>query len=178
MISPVGSNQHLTRITLSQDLQAYQCPETGGIYLPAQSYWRWLQNQPDRLQHLPLAGAPPVPSSDDTTPKLCPECGVLMTSYRVGHGFNFRIDRSPTGGIWLDAGEWNQLKARNFHDELHLVFTAPWQRVSRQQQQAAALEQTYRSKLGDPLFDRVSALASELADHPHRQAAIALLCQH
>lgn len=175
MKSPVGNHKALVGAEIAEGLHVYQCPETAGVWIPARAYWSWLQAQPERLKHLPQSGAVSESSDDDIAVKLCPESGTLMFPYRVGHGFNFRIDRSVTGGIWLDGGEWEQLKERNFHDELHLVFAAPWQRAERIAQQKAVIEKSFRAKLGDELYDRLSSLHGELAGHPHRAEAIALL---
>lgn len=64
-----------------------------------------------------------------------------MTRYRVGHGFQFSVERS-VAGIWFDAHEWEALRSRNFHDEVHLIMTAPWQAKVRRE----ALEQVIQEK--------------------------------
>lgn len=175
MKSPVGNHKSLVAAEIAEGLHAHQCPETGGVWIPARAYWGWLQSCPESLQHLPLIGEAAEQSLDDLFVKLCPDSGTLMFPYRVGHGFNFRIDRSVTGGIWLDGGEWEQLKERNFHNELHLVFTAPWQKKERIAQQKVALEESFKQKLGGDLYAKLSALHEELADHSHRTEAIAFL---
>ncbi len=98
-----------------------------------------------------------------------------MTRYKVGQGFDFRIDHSITGGIWLDPGEWEALIAGNLHHELHLVFTTQWQKAIREKDHAAAYEAMLREKLGDELFEKTSALRSELTSHPARATALAYL---
>ncbi len=99
-----------------------------------------------------------------------------MATFAVGHDFGFRVERSITGGIWLDGGEWEQLKSRNYHDELHLLFSEPWQRAERKRRLEETTESAFRAKLGDDLYDRVTQLREELEDHPFRDEAIALLC--
>jgi hypothetical protein len=98
-----------------------------------------------------------------------------MLRHRVGHGFAFSLDRSVTGGIWLDAGEWEALKARNFHDELHLVFTAPWQAAARREAAQKMEQELLLSRMGANLMARLDELKLALADHPHRDAALAYL---
>lgn len=100
-----------------------------------------------------------------------------MSRFKIGHGFGFSIDRSITGGVWLDGGEWEALRQRNFHDEIHLVFTAPWQRNVRSAQAQATYEETLRSSLGPELLDRLTALRSELMEHPHKNLALAYLAE-
>jgi hypothetical protein len=106
---------------------------------------------------------------------FCPESGTLMSRCKVGHGFTFAIARSITGGIWLDGGEWNALKQRNFHDEIHLVFTAPWQKQVRDEKAQTTYVEILRSALGPDLFDRLVILRTELSDHPSQNLALAYL---
>lgn len=143
MISPVDSKSRMNRVELEPGLVAYRCPASGGHWLPYQNYWRWLSQQPGRLPHLPPGGDRnyKVESEDSHKVKLCPETGTLMTRYKVGHGFQFSVDRSAAG-IWFDVNEWEALRSRNFHDEVHLIMTAPWQAKVRRE----ALEQVIQEK--------------------------------
>ncbi len=122
----------MQRITLEDGLIAFQCPESEGVFLPIQSYFRWLSRQSERLPHLPVSDTSPEEVAGDVeSAKICPETGLIMQRFKVGHGFSFYLDRSPSGSIWFDKGEWEALRERQFHDELHLIFTAPWQRDIR-----------------------------------------------
>ena len=173
--SPV-SGKLMEAVTLESGLNAYRCPRSGGHYITAHDYLNWLQQQPARLPHLPQSE--PAESSDASAAvRICPETGTLMTRYKVGHGFTFAIDRSITGGIWLDSGEWEALKQRNFHDEINLVFTAPWQKHIRTAQAQATYGETLRSSLGQDLLDRLTALRTDLTDHPHRNLALSYLAE-
>ena len=82
-----------------------------------------------------------VESENSHKVRICPETGTLMTRYKVGHGFEFSVDRSAAG-IWFDVNEWEALRSRNFHDEVHLIMTAPWQAKVRRE----ALEQVIHEK--------------------------------
>ena len=98
-----------------------------------------------------------------------------MFPYKVGHGFRFRIDRSQTRGIWLDGGEWEQLRKHNFHDELHLIFGAPWQATIRKESREQAQDQLLRERFGDELLADLRALKARLKGHPYEQEAVAFL---
>lgn len=173
--SPV-SGKPMEAVTLESGLNAYRCPTSGGHYITSNDYLGWVQQQPARLPHLPEIES--AVTSDVSSPvKICPESGTLMTRYKVGHGFTFSIDRSITGGIWLDSGEWEALKQRNFHDEIHLVFTASWQKHIRTAQAQASYGETLRSSLGEDLLDRLTTLRRELTDHPHRNLALSYLAE-
>ncbi len=162
-------------VVLENGLEAFHCERSGGHYITSQAYLQWLQQQPARLPHLPVDRV--ELSSDSPTVLICPESGTLMSRFKVGHGFTFSIDRSITGGVWLDGGEWEALKQRNFHDEIHLVFTAPWQKQVRTEQAQMTYETTLKSSLGGDLLDRLTALRAELMDHPHKNLALAYLAE-
>lgn len=174
--SPI-TGKPMSRITLEQGLEAYQCTETGGHYITAACYMQWLEKQPAHLPHLPESAGETEPAADHDTDAvlLCPESGTLMSRHRVGHGFAFAVNRSITGGIWLDSGEWDALRERNFHDEIHLIFTAPWQKRVRDAHAQSVYEERLKSALGGDLLARLQAIRNQLADHPERNLALAYL---
>lgn len=165
----------MERVELEPGLVAYRCIETGGHWLPIEPYQRWqVQQPPVEMTHEVVSVAAHVSEFDDV-PKQCPECGAVMMRFRVGHGLPFRIDRSRTGGVWLDEGEWESLKACGLHRQIHRISTAPWQQVVRQQDMEAAVQQQLQERLGEELFQRLTLLKQELATHPQRDAALAYL---
>ncbi len=175
MKSPVANREEMKHVVLDKGLIAYKCVETGGIFIPAGSYWSWLDQQPERLPHRePMAGiAPPIIDSQHA--KICPETGTVMMRCAVGHGFDFSIDRSLKGSIWLDAGEWEALKQRNFHDELHLIFSAPWQQAVRNEEIYAERRERMKSQLGEDLLSQLDDLKASLRDHAARDLALSYL---
>ena len=174
--SPV-TGKTMTLVTLEEGLQAFQCHDSGGHYIPAISYMKWLEKQPARLPHLAESGSSIEAGIDSSAALICPESGTVMARYKVGHGFAFSINRSITGGIWLDGGEWQALRQRNFHDEIHLVFTAPWQKHIRDEQAQATYNERLMSGLGPEILEHLDFLRSELANHPHRNLALAYLAR-
>lgn len=172
--SPV-TGKPMEPVTLVDGLDAYRCADSGGHYIPAPAYMHWLEKQPARLPQLPATTQDVDPLTETTGALICPESGTLMTRFKVGHGFGFAIDRSITGGIWLDGGEWQALRERNFHDEIHLVFTAPWQKQVRDQHAQAVHEERLQSALGADLVSRLQSLRADLANHPHRNLALAFI---
>lgn len=175
MQSPVGKHQPLESVTLTDGLKAFRCPETGGHWIPAENYWAWQRNLPPATDHCNLENHVDPTSEFEDVVKLCPETGTIMTRYKVGNGLSFRIERSITGGIWLDPGEWEALLAGNLHHELHLVFTTPWQKAIREESNAATYEAMLRKKLGPELFEKTLQLREMLRVHPSRAAAVAWL---
>jgi len=172
----------MEREELEPGLVVYRCSQTGGVWIAADAYWKWLRKNPARLPHLP-ASEPcdperlEAPVGTDSQAKLCPSSGTLMLRYRIGHGFKFQVERSANGGIWLDGGEWEKLRARNFHDELHLMFAAPWQRELRELAQSEGAANRLREKVGGELYERLVEIRSTLRGHPAREEAIAFLAK-
>ena len=173
MKSPFGSNPQMESVQLEEGLMAYRCPESGGHYIPSACYMRWLALQPARTPHLPPTKAEqPVPHARSGA-YLCPESGTIMTRYKVGHGFKFTLDRSITGGVWFDAGEWEALRSRNFHDEIHFIFTDSWQHDVLQNDLMTNRRSRLEERSGTELLERMDALKSDLKDHPNRAELIA-----
>ena len=112
---------------------------------------------------------------ENTSAKICPESGTIMLRYKVGKGFDFAIDRSSTGGVWFDAGEWEALRERNFHDEVHLIFTAPWQQSVRDDQSASVRKDILIERLGEDLYNELSLLRGRLNENKHKELALAFL---
>ena len=164
-------------IQLEGGLMAYRCPETGGIYIPSASYMRWLSQQPARKPQLPETGAEQQTVQTDRPAAICPESGTIMTRYKVGYGFKFTIDRSITGGIWLDAGEWDALRQRNFHDELNLIFTQSWQHNILRAEQKQGRRQRMEQKFGADLLNRIDALKADIQAHANSEELIAYLME-
>lgn len=177
MQSPLAHHKRLERVELEPGLTAFRCPETGGHWIPAENYWRWRSKLPAGavVEEESHAAEAVLVSEFDDVVKLCPESGTVMMRYRVGHGQSFRIERSHTGGIWLDGGEWEALCGGNLQRSIHLMFAAPWQKAVRQEELNAHQQAHLRERLGGELFEKLLALRVELAEHPQRSAALAFL---
>lgn len=175
MKSPVGSHKRLEKVQLDQGLIAFRCPESGGYWIPAENYWKWSTSRTESdLEESTEPSSVPISEYDESV-KLCPESGTVMSRFRVGHGQSFRVDRSTTGGIWLDGGEWEALKAEHLHRTIHLIFTSPWQKAVRDQERDESYHSLLVHRLGEDLFTRLDALKKELLHHPERAAALAYL---
>jgi Zn-finger nucleic acid-binding protein len=148
-------------------LAVYECPQTGGLWIPLQSYLAWKDRQPPGAA-VPSGVRPTALQDDSGQPTLiCPESGRLLLRYRVGHGLPFHVDRSPaTGGVWLDKGEWEALKSKGLHVSLHLIFTAAYQRAVRSSEYVERMMDTFRERIGAADFAKVTEFAAWVARHP------------
>jgi Zn-finger nucleic acid-binding protein len=172
MRSPVFPEVNLQPKEIEPGLPAYECPQSGGYWVPLQAYEQWKANQPS-------SAGPPSATLDQAVavgaePKraalICPESGVVMLRYKAGHGLPFHIDRSPaTGGVWLDKGEWEALKQRGLQVNLNLIFTASYQRDLRSAEYAQKLEEVFEERIGQADFARVAEFKEWMIRHPkHR----------
>jgi Zn-finger nucleic acid-binding protein len=172
MRSPVFPDVNLEPKEIEPGLQAFECPQSGGYWIPLQAYEQWKANQPAFTASQAAGPEPDVPVTND--PKrpalICPESGVVMLRYKAGPGLPFHIERSPaTGGMWLDKGEWQALKQRGLHLDLNLVFTASYQRDLRSAEYAQSLEKVFEERIGPADFQRVAEFKEWMTRHPkHR----------
>jgi Zn-finger nucleic acid-binding protein len=168
MRSPVYPDINLGPKEIEPGLTAYECPKSGGVWIPLHGYEQWKAQHP---ANGPAATDHYVPVPDDSgrPALLCPESGCLLLRYKVGHGLQFHVDRSPvTGGIWLDRGEWDALKQKGLHIDLNLIFTASYQRDLRAAEYAETIEKTFQERIGREDFERVTAFKAWMSGHPHR----------
>jgi Zn-finger nucleic acid-binding protein len=108
--------------------------------------------------------------------KPCPECAFTMFKYRVGHGLEFHLDQCMgCKGIWFDKDEWETLRARNLHDDLHALFTAPWQAKASREDRKRRLEQMYIRKFGAEDYAEIKKVRGWLAEHEHKHELLAYL---
>ncbi len=175
MKSPIGERRELVATTLEEGLKAHRCAESGGLYIKLENYWEWKHKSAEVVNEDAVEDKAFPVSEYDEVVKLCPETGTLMTRYRVGHGLPFRVDRSITGGVWLDAGEWEALHAAGIHQNLHLIFTAPWQKAVTSAEQSALYNERLRSRLGDDFYQELTALREKIWSHPNSAEVFAYL---
>jgi Zn-finger nucleic acid-binding protein len=172
MRSPVFPDVNLQPKEIEPGLAAYECPQSGGVWIPLQAYEQWKARHPAAVATTRPGPDHFVPVADDSKrPALiCPESGAVLLRYKVGQGLHFQIDRSPvTGGIWLDKGEWQALKQKALHGDLNQIFTASYQREIRSAEYAQSLEKVFQERIGSSDFARVAEFKAWMAHHPkHR----------
>ena len=148
MKCPVCKDLRLVPTTLESDLRTYLCNSCLGHWIEANDYWDWLDRHGERLKEKE-PDLFPIVVSDIQKAKLCPYCQRIMLRYKVGHGLQFTLDQCGScNGFWFDANEWEALRERNLHDEVHLVFSAPWQADVRKEEARQVLEGIYQDAFG------------------------------
>ena len=100
---------------------AATCPACAGGFVRSADYHVWLKDHGENLPERPADEQSAMEVVDSGAGKLCPACDRFMTRVKVGHDVPFHLDFCANcGGVWLDAREWDVLRARNLHDEVHL----------------------------------------------------------
>ncbi len=169
MQCPLCKKHTMALVEVAQDLTGSVCSACSGVWLDRARYDAWRV----RLRgDLPETATPvQLDVSDNHKAKLCPQCGHMLLPYRVGHGLSFSIDYcGACGGVWCDRGEWDAIKAKNLHDNLHDIVSQNWQAAVRQSDVQASIEQSYARHLG-PNY----AKARELKSWLHGQSQKALI---
>jgi Zn-finger nucleic acid-binding protein len=174
---PVCLDVLLSDQPLEEQLPAKQCSRCGGSWVHAQDYWDWLERQKAGPTHGVTSDSPAlVPRAHPARPRRCPECGHFLTHAKVGNGVMFHLDRCGTcGGIWFNAGEWQALRERQLHTQVHFVFSAAWQARVAREEQSAAREQILRGKLGAADLDEIKRVKRWIDAHQQRAALYAYL---
>lgn len=176
MHSPIHNDVILERVELEPGLEAWQCPKSKGVWIPLQSYTTWHEGHRDKVRELAPDYRPVVETSGNSRALICPESGCVLIRHRVGNGLSFHIDRSPkTGGVWLEAGEWDALKSKNLHEEMHMIFGAPYQRRLRNDESRVQLKKLFAQRLGAGDFVRVNEFKHWLNQHKHKREIVAYL---
>ena len=147
MECPVCEVRKFERTVLDGDLNAFKCGECGGHWVNSFQYWLWKDALPQNIEEIACSGTYEV--QDVIATKECPECGNLLQRYHVGHGTSFTIDRcEKCRGIWLDKNEWEILREKNLHDDIHFIFSQQWQKQARDEKLELSKEAMFEKYIG------------------------------
>ena len=75
----------------------------------------------------------------------------------------------------VDKNEWEIMKSRNLHDDVHLVFSQEWQSAIRAEEHKAAMDEILRSQLGDADLNEIRRIKTWLQAHPRSAELFAYL---
>ncbi len=172
---PVCKNSSLIEIQLEEGLPAERCEECQGTWLSSTRYLSWLRlHGPDLPEKESANSAPPI--WDSQAIKICPDCGRIMSRYRVLPGIDLNLDRCGNcNGVWFDRDEWVILVDRNLHDNLNSFFTRPWQAQVHAEDTRRFLDKMYLEKFGEQDYARLKEFRGWLKDHPQRSMLLAYL---
>ncbi|MDB6124846.1 MAG: hypothetical protein JWQ71_3839 [Pedosphaera sp.] len=168
MNCPVCKTRTLATHALEHNLISWKCDDCGGQWINSFQFWKWLEeHQPNHEGVSPRT--PDLTSNETKAVKTCPECNHILAKYKVGHSLPFSLDRcGHCGGIWFDKNEWEILQGLNLHEEIHHIFSAPWQHRVRNEERARHLQALFAEKIGVQDFEEIKRIKEWLNQHPHR----------
>ena len=166
----------LTRIDVeagAPGLAGFACGKCTGHWLRFGDYLAWRERQAGDVPEAPRETAGEAVEPSGGPARRCPDCGHLLTRYRVGRGVSFALDRCGNcNGVWLDSGEWTALRERGLHDNVHQMFGPGWQFAARTEERRRLAESQFERQLG-PDFGRAREFAEWVAAHPRRSEILA-----
>lgn len=175
MRCPSCNAKRMSTVELPEGPRAFVCGKCNGHWIPTSSYQMWLDEKGTIEPEKSYTEVEPE-LHDSQGAKICPECGKFLLRYKVGHGLPFLIEScSGCGGVWLDEHEWDVLKNRNLHDEIHRVFSTAWQKQIREQDRSTRIEEAYLKRLGETDFQRLKDIQAWIHAHPQRQSILTYL---
>lgn len=174
MRCPVCQTTELISRELEENLASLKCANCGGNWIQFAQYYAWLQQQGKNLPEKPPETTYEI--SETEAAKSCPECQQILSRYKVGRGTGFTLDRcGGCGGIWFDRNEWQVLKSRNLHDDVHTIFTAFWQSEVRKEETRKNLDHMYLMKFGAQDYAEIKRIRAWLDERPRRTELLAYL---
>lgn len=174
MNCPICKKDSLRPITLENRLPAYQCFTCEGIWLSSEKYFKWLRSQPASEEITEVFE--PMPVADTPFAKISPETNGILLRYKVWPDQEFYVDRDErTHSVWLDKGEWEYIKARNLHDDIHLFFMPQWQKNLKDAESHHTFEEIYKRRYGDADYARIKEIHEWIYAHPQSNTLLAYL---
>jgi Zn-finger nucleic acid-binding protein len=169
MCPKCGESSRLRHTLLEDTLHAQGCDRCHGVWISNSAYSSWYERFGSQLHSDSQEQVAPVETRNGPALGRCPECRFILGHYRVAHDLPFTLDRCyQCFGVWLDAEEWNVLKARGLHTRLHHIFTEDWQLDVRRKANEAREEESKRLLLGDEDYSRACAVRDWIHSHPRR----------
>jgi Zn-finger nucleic acid-binding protein len=163
----------LVAAELEGGLHGRHCPSCGGNWVPWESYQTWWAKT--ELRKPEVQGDVLVSDSDLDAVVPCTACGGSLLRYKVGFDLQFTVNRCfSCKGLWLDRGEWELLRSRNFHDDLEMVLSQSWQEKITRHETEEAERARVRERLGAD-FEQVVGMVEFINAHPQRHLILRAL---
>ncbi|WP_444929226.1 hypothetical protein ACJJIF_15455 [Microbulbifer sp. SSSA002] len=156
--------------------RGYTCSSCEGNWILVEDFLAWKNKNPDF--HFPDEQESLSHREVEETKQaiLCPVSGAIMQKIRIMAGSEQRIDYSTVvGGIWLDKGEWELLKAEGLAGSLNSLVTHEWQKRIRESKAQENFSEMYRVKFGDELYDKVKEIRKWLYSGEQKSDILAYL---
>ena len=178
MNCPICKTPTLIETEIDPKLTALRCNTCTGVWIPAMRYRNWIDQHGCNQPEVTAGSTNTMKAAGFEKIRQCPECGALLGRYEVGHGVAFKIDHcGRCGGFWLDKGEYEALKARNLHDDLHSIFLSSWQEGLRKERTETIIDKRLSATVGETDFVELKRVKKWLSGHPKRAWLLAYLSE-
>ena len=176
MKCPICKTKILIKKELDLGLLSFNCENCDGTWIRSSQYWNWRNQQGQNLSEISVEESINLKVDDSRGVKFCPDCSKFMFGFKVGHGTHFSLDRCNTcGGMWLDKNEWEALKSRNLHDEIHFIFSAPWQSKVKKEELTIRVENLLKDRLGEEDYFKVKEITEWIQKHENKSEIAAYI---
>ncbi|GAA5215022.1 zf-TFIIB domain-containing protein [Corallincola platygyrae] len=140
------------------------CDYCGGVWVLTEHFVGWKAENPDQLLMSDLM-IEEIEATDTQHAIACPISGRLMRKLKISTDVPHRIDYSAAvGGIWLDKGEWELIKASGLADILNTLVTQHWQDKVKSDKTKQNFEKHYIEKFGAENYRRLREIRDWLAE--------------
>jgi Zn-finger nucleic acid-binding protein len=178
MKCPICKTAALKETELDSKLTALQCSKCSGIWIPAIKYRKWIDQFGSNIPENKTVSSNIVSDAGFEKIRVCPECGAFLGRYEVGHGVSFKIDHcGRCGGFWLDKGEYEALKARNLHDDIHSIYLNSWQEGLRKARTENVINKRLAAAMGENDYTEMRRVKEWLVNHPQKALILAYLTE-
>ncbi len=163
----------LNPIKLQSGLPARKCKKCEGILIELLTYREWAESNPEQVQkfddHL-------TEVEDNTKALLCTKCSKMMLKYKISGTSSNKIDVCTNcHEAWLDNGEWELLGALSLQNKLNKIFTEPWQRNIRNEENEKSHERRFADLLGISDHNKISEIKKWIDTHSKKSDLIRFL---
>jgi Zn-finger nucleic acid-binding protein len=174
MRCPICPASLLANTQLAPQLSAHACLQCGGLWIASTDYWAWIEQPEDEADHMPEPIAEPI--AEPPGARRCAGCGHIQLRYPIAADLPFQLDQcGHCNSFWLDRHEWNILRERGLHRQLHKITNLPWQRRLRQEAQRNTWHTIYTARFGPADYAEIQRVRAWLEDHSQRDMLLAYL---
>ncbi|HEY5561184.1 MAG TPA: zf-TFIIB domain-containing protein [Clostridiaceae bacterium] len=157
---------------LSPGLKVHRCNSCSGSWLKFGDYLEWSNcHDIETVESNPASIHSQVIDSDN--PKVCPDCGTILSVYKVANNLAFKLEHCATcNGIWLDKGEWTNLEENNMNHKINKFFTETWQKNLRDDELREYFEDFYKSRFGTEGYEKIKEVKEWLDNNDKNKSML------
>lgn len=169
----VCKNNELEESEISQGLKVHHCNSCDGNWLRFEDYLEWNTNNNTETDESTSTHSQ---VTDSNNPKVCPDCGIILSVYKVANNLNFRLDHcSSCNGVWFDKNEWESLGENHMQHKLNKFFADSWQKNLRDEELKEHFEKFYTTKFGVEGYEKIKHVKEWLDNNENKSMLLAFL---